>query len=53
LFPYANAVPDEWCRIKKEPDKTRINKELPDANWYSIETAQHVAIKSEDSSWNL
>lgn len=42
----AAAVPDELCRVKSEPDKTKINetfagaKELP--NWLVIEPARDV-----------
>lgn len=32
-----DALPDEYVRIKREPDKLKIKANLPDANWYSIE----------------
>lgn len=53
VVPDANAVPDEWCRIKtvREPDKNRIKDELPEANWYTIETSYHAAIKADETNW--
>lgn len=42
-----NALPDEYVRIKREPDKVKIRKDAPDnVNWYSIKKTTKLTLKS-------
>ena len=38
--------PDEFARIKREPDKRKIAAVKPQANWYTIKENVHIQLRS-------
>ena len=38
--------PDEFARIKREPDKRKIAAVKPDANWYTVKENLHIQLRS-------
>lgn len=38
--------PDEYARIKREPDKRKIAADKPQANWYTIKENLHIQLRS-------
>lgn len=39
--------PDEYARIKREPDKRKILANRPDANWYVMKENTHIQLVGE------
>lgn len=39
--------PDEYARIKREPDKRKILANKPEANWYTMQTNTHIQLVGE------
>jgi len=42
----AGEFPDEFARIKREPDKRKIAAVKPEANWYTIKENVHIQLRS-------
>ena len=40
------AVPDDYVRTKKEPDKRKIAAEKPSGNWYVFTEKKHVMLRA-------
>ena len=50
-IPDLDAVPDEFCRVKKEPNKSLIRELRPAGNWYNINSNPSIRIvRNLDSS---
>lgn len=47
IVPDVEALPDEYIRLKKEPNKVLIKAQKPSANWYSIEQRYNLQTKGE------
>jgi hypothetical protein len=47
-IPNVEAVPEEYTRIKREPDKMKIKNTRPEgANWYTIKESNHITLRSK------
>lgn len=40
-----DALPDAYCRIKREPNKIKIREDMPAGNWYNIKEEFSVCLK--------
>ncbi len=41
------ALPEEYVRVKKEPNKVLIKKHMPKANWYRVEKSESLGVKEQ------
>lgn len=47
-IPSVDAVPEEYTRIKREPDKVKIKNTRPEgANWYTIKETNFITLRSK------
>jgi hypothetical protein len=45
--PDVDAVPEEYTRIKREPNKILIKEARPQGNWYAIKETKHITLRSK------